>query len=367
MKKYNTAVIGFAHMHITSLVRSFYNLGEKINWVALADLKPLQESTSAKPSTRSSNLKTVQDLVKTAALYDDYQQLLTECDLDLAIICCENAWHAKVVSDCLKKGIHVVVEKPMATSMTGALQIANAQKQGQASLAVNWPSTWMPGIRLAHQLLEQDPIGRIYRFVYRNRDSEGPFSYGEGLSEKEMSSQWWYQAQAGGGAFWDYCCYGSCLASWFLDAPVRSASGLRANFNSPFGDAEDYASITARFDDAVALIEGSWTTVNSGVPNGPIIYGSKGTLVTDGDEVRIYTKRHTNEPCFVYQADPLPQGRSNIAEEMISHLEKGTALHPSLDLKVNLRAMQILDAAYRSSLSGKQEEAAGSHYAPGRL
>ncbi|NLB17490.1 MAG: Gfo/Idh/MocA family oxidoreductase [Syntrophomonadaceae bacterium] len=312
-------------------------------------------------------MQAVQEIVKTAPVYEDYQVLLAETEPDLAIVCCENAFHSQVVSACLARGIHVVVEKPMATSMAGALQIAYAKKQGQASLAVNWPSTWMPGIRLAQQLLSQDVVGKVYRFNYKNRDSEGPFSYGEKLTEEEMASQWWYHAQAGGGAFWDYCCYGSCLASWFLDAPVRSAYGLRANFNSPFGDAEDYATITAKFATAVAQIEGSWTTVNSGVPNGPVIYGSAGTLVTDGDEVRIYTKRHTTEPSSIHQAEPLPVGRANIAEEFISHLENGTPLHPTLDLEVNLRAMMILDAGYRSSLSGQQEEAAGFHYANGHL
>ena len=164
MKTYKTVVIGFAHMHVLSLVRSFHGLGEKIAWVGLADLKPLIESKSNKPSTRGNNLQAVQEIVKTAPVYEDYQVLLAETEPDLAIVCCENAFHSQVVSACLARGIHVVVEKPMATSMAGALQIAYAKKQGPASLAVNWPSNWMPGIRLAQQLLSQDVVGKVYRF-----------------------------------------------------------------------------------------------------------------------------------------------------------------------------------------------------------
>ncbi len=367
MKKYRIGVIGFAHMHINSLVKDFVDLGDKVEWVACADIKPLKPSISDKRSTRSNNIKNVMEMTGITSLYDDYKKLLDENSLDIAIVCCENAFHGEVVSDILSRGINVVVEKPMATSMTEALKIAHAARQSGAVLAVNWPSTWFPGVRLAHKLVSEGAVGKVFKFTYRNKDSQGPFSYGEQLSEQEMAAEWWYHAKSGGGAFWDYCCYGSCLASWFIGTPVRSAYGLRANFNSPFGDAEDYGTITAIFDNAVALIEGSWTTVNSGTPNGPVVFGLDGTLVTDGDEVRIYDKRHTSTPSAVYKAEPLPEDRNNIAKEFISHLENGTPLHPTLDMEVNLNAMMILDTGYRSSVSNKLEQSPGFHYAPERL
>lgn len=357
MKKYRAGVIGFAHMHVNSLVKDFVSLGDKVEWIAFSDLKPLTPSISDKPSTRTSNIRNVMEMTGMTAQYEDYKKLLDECSLDIAIVCCENAFHGKVVSDILSRGIHVIVEKPMATSMEDALSMAEAAKQSGAVLAVNWPSTWFPGVRLAHKLTSEGAVGKVFKFAYRNSDSMGPFSYGENLTEQEMAAEWWYDTKSGGGAFWDYCCYGSCLASWFIGTSVRSVYGLRANFNSPFGTAEDYGTITARFDDAVALIEGSWTTVNRGTPSGPIVFGLKGTLVTDGNEVRIYDKRHATRPSAVYQAEPLPEDRDNIAKEFISHLEKGTPLHPTLDIDINLKAMMILDAGYRSSISNQLEQA----------
>ncbi|NMA94410.1 MAG: Gfo/Idh/MocA family oxidoreductase [Clostridiales bacterium] len=362
MKKYRVGVIGFAHMHVRSLVADFHNLGEKIEWIACSDLEPLIPSKSDKLSTRDHNLKSVMERTGMTKVYNDYTKLLDESNLDIAIVCCENAFHGQVVSDILSRGINVVVEKPMATTMRDALLMVDAAKRSGAALAVNWPSTWFPAIRLAHKLTSEGAIGKIFKFIYRNNDSQGPFSHGESLTEEEMASQWWYHSKVGGGAFWDYCCYGSCLASWFIGSPVRSAFGIRANFNSPFGSAEDNGAITAKFDDAIALIEGSWTTVNPGVPHGPVIFGLEGTLVTDGNEVRLYDKRRTSTPTKVYKADPLPEDRNNIAKEFMSHLEKGTPLHPTLDIETNLNAMMILDAGYRSSISGKMEQSAGHHY-----
>ncbi len=367
MKKYRVGVIGFAHMHIGTLVRNFYELGDKIEWVGCSDIEPLVPSISDKPSTRSNSMKKVMEMTGMTAVYEDYTKLLDEGALDIAIVCCENVFHGEVITDLLSRGIHVVVEKPMATNMADALKMVHVAKQSGAVLAVNWPSTWFPGVRLAHKLVSEGAVGKVFKFTYRNSDSQGPFSYGEGLNEKEQAAEWWYHAQAGGGAFWDYCCYGSCLASWFIGSPVRSAYGLRANFNSPFGSAEDYGSITAQFDDAVAQIEGSWTTVNSGTPNGPIVFGLNGTLVTDGDEVRIYNERHTTTPAEVHKAEPIPEDRNNIGKEFISHLENGTPLHPTLNIETNLNAMMILDAGYRSSVSNKMEQATGFHYAVDKL
>jgi predicted dehydrogenase len=145
------------------------------------------------------------------------------------------------------------------------------------------------------------------------------------------------------------------MSGWFLNDAPRAAYGLTANFDSPYADAEDYATITVRFPKAVAILEGSWTTVNSGVPNGPIIFGTEGTMVVRGNQIEIYKTRHTDKPDKVVTADPLPQGRENLGKEVIHHLDTGEALFPMLDMPLNLQSMSILDAGKRSSVSGKLE------------
>ena len=46
--------------------------------------------------------------------------------------------------------------------------------------------------------------------------------------------------------------------------------GLKANFNHRFGDAEDYASLMVRYPEAVSILEGTWNTISSGYPPGPL-------------------------------------------------------------------------------------------------
>src|SRR5690606_28573099 len=125
---------------------------------------------------------------------------------------------------------------------------------------------------------------------------------------------------------------------------AEAAWGIKANVNSHYGDADDNGVITVRFPKGIGILEGSWTTVNVGVPNGPIIYGTKGTMIVNHPgrtQVAVYKEKktltheqllaETNKkvaegypvPTEVYDSDPLPEGRDTLAREFIHHLETG--------------------------------------------
>jgi predicted dehydrogenase len=353
-KKYRVAAIGFAHVHMASNLREFAECGDRVEFVAVADLKPDVPTLSEDKGTRIFQMK---DAVERYGLkkYDDYETLLDENKIDIALVCSENAWHPEVLETILRRGICAVVEKPLAMSMEGALRVARAAREGGAKVITNWPSAWFPAVRTAKKLLDSGEIGRLFKFYYRNFDSQGPFSYGQNLSAKEKSREWWYRAEMGGGAMMDYCCYGACMSSWFIGQTPEAAYGLMANFDSQYGSADDYAAVTVRFPGAVAQLEGSWTTVNSGVPNGPLLYGLEGTIVArQNGNVEIYKKRHTETPDRIVN-EPLPEDRETLAKETLYHLDSGESLFPMLDLPLNMAAVSILDAGVRSAKSGKME------------
>ena len=361
MQTYRLGIIGYAHAHVISNTRSFNKLPERIEWVAAADVKPFVEPISDKPGTRPDNIKRLNaELGITDEQYYgyDYIKMLDEHEFDIIHVNCENVFHAEVCEEILKRDIHVIMEKPLATTWADAKRIERACAQSKGEVFLNYPSTWWPHIRKAHELVQDGVIGDVLKMTYRNLDSEGPFSYGQGLTEEEMASEWWYQKRAGGGAFFDYCCYGANVVSWFLDDAPVAAYGMKGNYRSPFGDVDDYGTITVQYPNAVAIIEGSWVTRASGVPHGPIIYGSKGTIVVTLDgKVEVYLQRHHEAPDHVYEGDPLPTGRDGLGAEIIHHLDTGEPVHPTLDLALNMRTMQILDAGYRSSESGRKEQA----------
>ncbi|MCL2421781.1 MAG: Gfo/Idh/MocA family oxidoreductase [Defluviitaleaceae bacterium] len=354
MKTYRIAAIGFAHSHIIEVLKSFADCGERVQIVAAADVKPRIQSINVEHGTRIAEFKNAIEKYGCKA-YEDYTQLIDEQPLDIALICCENAYHPVVAEKLLQRGIHVVMEKPMAADMPGAMRIIRAARETGAKVITNWPAAWNAPIRTAKALCDAGEIGKLFKFTYRNGDSLGALSYGQVISDLEKGREWWHQADVGGGALLDYCCYGACMSGWFLKAQPTAAYGLKANFDSPYASAEDYATITVRFPHAVALLEGSWTTVNTGVPNGPVIYGTEGTIVVRNDRVEVFKTRSKDTPDQVITPDPLPAGRDTLGREVLHHLDTGEPLFPMLDVQLNLQAMSILDAGIRSAASGKLE------------
>ena len=368
-KTYRVGAIGFAHMHINHLLDEFKKL-PNVEWVACADTVPAVRPLSAKPSTRAANLRYAQEVVGIPKIYGDYRGLLEQERLDIVVFCPENARHEEVAAAIAGHGVHMLTEKPMAATLSQALGMVRAAQAHNVSLMVNWPTTWDRSVRKMKALIDQGVIGQVWEIKWRNVASMGPLAYNKGddrLTDAEKGSEWWHQSAPGGGALLDYCCYGACLSRWLLGEPAMAAMGMRGNFNSPFGDAEDNAVITVRFPNALAILEGSWTTLHPGVSTGPIAYGTEGTLVAQraidpetGERrgvVKVYTSRgyDPDKPDDIVAGDPLPAGRATLAEEFIHHLETGDPLHPTVDMGFNLEAMAILDAGARSAASGKLE------------
>jgi hypothetical protein len=77
--------------------------------------------------------------------------------------------------------------------------------------------------------------------------------------------------------------------------------------------------------------------------------------VVKREQVEVYKTRHSETPDRIVPADPLPAGRENLGRETLRHLDTGEPLFPMLDLPLNLAAMSILDAGFRSARSGKME------------
>jgi predicted dehydrogenase len=376
-RTYRVGVIGFAHMHINELVRQFAAL-PNVEWVACADTVPARPELVEARFTRSWNLKHALETIGIPKSYDDYREMLAKERFDIILFCPENARHGEVAEAIAAHGAHMLTEKPMAASLAEALRMARAAQAANAALMVNWPSTWSPAVRTARRLADEGAIGRIWQVKWR-AGSLGPLSHGSThpgidgtaveMSAVQKGATWWHQRDTGGGALLDYTCYGACLARYYLGEPAQAVFGLAANINSPYGDADDNAVLTVRFPRAMAILEATWTTVDHGVPTGPILYGETGTMVVERrrgqpEVVRLF-RGHGAAPEEI-EGEPLPAGRDTLAKELIHHLETGEPLHETLQLDFNLQAQAILDAGIRSVESGRLEPVNNETWGLGR-
>ena len=359
---YRLGVVGFAHMHVNELIAQFVAL-DQVNLIACADTTPSVPSLTEVDGSRRANLRRALENSGSPRAYEDYLEMLDTEDLDIVIFCPEISRHAEVAEALAVRGIHMVTEKPMAGSLSDALRMARAARNANVALMVNWPTTWRPAVLKVKDLIDAGEIGDVWEFKWRNGPSLGPLAAGSihpgdtvisgSLSDAERSAEWWHQSSAGGGALLDYCSYGACLSSWYLGQDAVAVQGLRSNLLSPFGSAEDNAALLVRFPRAMAILEGTWTTFHAGVPTGPIVYGTRGTIVVDGAKALVFKDRGNPDPTHAYAGDPLPVGKATIAEAFIHHIETGESPHPTLDIPLNLATVAVLDAGIRSAAGGR--------------
>lgn len=362
---YRVAIVGLAHMHINHVAEVFA-AHPQVEWLACADTIPLRPEVREAPYTRAWNRKNVMARWGIPRAYDDYREMLERERPEIAIVTAENAQHPSVVEACAAAGVRLCcVEKPMAHTLSGALAMARAAEAAGCTLAINWPSAWSPALRKVQQLVAEGAIGRVLEVKYRagHTGPLGPGASHAGVSEDaallsgpERGATWWHQSAAGGGAMLDFCSYGCMMSRWIIGEGATAALGMRANLDSPYGDAEDNAVLLVRYPGAMALCEASFTTWDHGVSPGPIVYGTTGTLVVelrDGQEI-VRLERGGGRTTL-HEPEPLPPGRDEIAAEVIHHLETGEPLLPLVAAGFNLEVMGILDAGVRSAASRRLE------------
>jgi len=104
--------------------------------------------------------------------YSDYHELLEKEKPDLVSIAVPTASHAAVALDCLQAGAHVLIEKPIASTLDEAQQIIQAAKTANLKLMVGHIVRFNPAVRELKKHLDNGELGRIFQIVCHR---EGPF------------------------------------------------------------------------------------------------------------------------------------------------------------------------------------------------
>ena len=107
--------------------------------------------------------------------YSDFESLLQNESLDVVAIASPTTMHEEMTCAALEKGIHVILEKPMTTTLASAdRMIASAQKNNR-KIFVYQPHRLTPETQTAREVIQSGLLGNIYaikravyRFVRRN-------------------------------------------------------------------------------------------------------------------------------------------------------------------------------------------------------
>jgi len=104
-----------------------------------------------------------------ASAYADYQEMLARESLDAVIVATSDAAHRDPCVAAARAGAHLLVEKPLATSLEDCDAIAAAAKENGVKLLVGHTLRWEPRYALAQQAAREGRLGTIsYLYARRN-------------------------------------------------------------------------------------------------------------------------------------------------------------------------------------------------------
>jgi UDP-N-acetylglucosamine 3-dehydrogenase len=204
--------------------------------------------------------------------YADFREMLAKEQLDMVSVCTPNYLHCQMATTVARLGIHLMLEKPVATSVAQALKIRQAVRKGAGQCMVGFTHRFLDGNILARQMVKEGKIGEPFmirvRFAHR------------GPQPGWAMSDWFYRRKkSGGGAMLDMGIHAMDL-SRFLVGEVDSVFGLVGTLRKEI-EVDDNAVVGLKFagNRAMGYIEVGWTS-GPGF-TGVEIYGDEGALLVD--------------------------------------------------------------------------------------
>lgn len=206
--------------------------------------------------------------------YDNYEQAIAEVDCDLVDVCMPNFLHHDVAIAALKKGRHVIIEKPLATTVDDAKDIVDAAEQ--AGKKIYYAEDWLfaPALSKAISIIEEGGIGKP--LYIRARESHGG-------SHSPFAQTIKY---CGGGTMIHLGIHTVSFIMAFkkgrwTELVAMTSGGSNNNFLHKKMEGEDWAACLVKFDDGTsALIESNYITVG-GMEDVIDIYGTEGRMHVD--------------------------------------------------------------------------------------
>ena len=112
-------------------------------------------------------------------LYDNYEDMLADRDIDAVSIATPDHWHAKQTLDALKAGKHVYCEKPMTRTIDEAMAVLDAWKKSGKVMQVGSQGTSLPVWDKARELIQEGMLGKVIQLTtaYNRNSNIGQWRY----------------------------------------------------------------------------------------------------------------------------------------------------------------------------------------------
>ena len=172
--------------------------------------------------------------------YSDVARMLDECGVQALLIATPHPLHAEPAIEAARAGVHVLVEKPLAASLSDCDAMLAAARASGTKLGVISQRRWYEPVQRMKAAIEAGKIGRPVLGVFMMYSWRDPSYY----QSDPWRGRW---DTEGGGVLVNQSPHMIDLLKWLMDDEVAEVSGYWANLNHPSVAVEDSAVAILRF------------------------------------------------------------------------------------------------------------------------
>ena len=310
-------------------------------WQACPVIKIAAASDSSTPL-----LNRAHDTLGVPRLYSSWQEMLWREDIQILHVGLEPANRVELVETAASRGIHVMMDGPMAASLDQAERMLSAARSHGTKLFVSWPTAFNPAAVHAAQLARDEAIGPVIQVSSRVAHG-GPASG----RWSPLHAEWTQDArEAGAGAIMEGCSQGVQLCRVIIGLP-SSCTAVAEKLAGGAAGVDDTAVIVLRYTAALGIAEASWLQPYEETLPEIVIRCRAGSLLVTGQSLHL-ARQETPAPIAI-PVPPLQEGAETAAEAFLSFLLRDLEIDEFCNPQVARDTQEILEAGILSAETGR--------------
>lgn len=289
-----------------------------------------------------------------APRYTDYRKMLDEHpEIELAAIATESGAHAEIALCCIDRGIHLIIEKPIAMSIADADEIIRRAEEKGVKVAACHQNRFNLAVQELRKALDDGRFGKLSHGAINVRWNRNRAYYEQATWRGKWASD--------GGALMNQCIHGIDLLRWLMGEEIEEVYGATRQQYHDYLECEDVGVAVLKFKNgAIATVEGTVNVYPKNLEETLYLFGETGTVKLGGtscnniDVWDFADKREADaDKAGLHEitANVYGNGHTSLYADMIDAIQSGRK--PYVDAVQGRNALEVVLAIYKSQLTGK--------------
>ncbi|HKL79823.1 MAG TPA: Gfo/Idh/MocA family oxidoreductase [Mobilitalea sp.] len=340
----NVAIVGTGNIS-TSHIKGYLSFPERCRIVAMVDIYP--EKAQAKVEEYG---------LKDAKVYSNHTEILGREDIDIVSVCTPPYVHAGISIDCMKAGMNVLCEKPMASSLEECDAMLKAAEDMNKVLGIVAQNRFRTPIMNLKKTLDTGMIGKT---VWVDVESH----WWRGQSYYDL---WWRGTweKESGGCTLNHAVHHIDMLNWMMGGVPKKVNAVLGNVSHDNSEVEDISVAVLQYDNgAMGRITSS--LVHHGEEQKIEFHGTKARIAapwnvtaseskSNGFPVKNEQLEEQLEKFYSELPKLTNEAHTGEIEDVLSAIENGTK--PLITGESGRNTIELITAIYKSGFEDKTVE-----------